>query len=263
MEHEPKVLAVMRARARREDGMTLPELLVTLTIALVVTLAVFSLVEVTMRKSGEASARVDAVQRGRSAMDLVTRQLRSQVCLQNTSVVGMVKPRSIESATANEVVFYADTRDTSVNAPTPPPGSPTGPERRRIALVDGTIVEERWALNAVGDKYSHAPAATAARNLLTNVELDQSDGAPAPTPLFRYFAYDQTLTVPQPTKELVPNPALTADQLQSVARIQITYRAHPTQRRADGRASTVFENDVTARTVDPNADPSELANPCL
>jgi type II secretory pathway pseudopilin PulG len=142
-------------RLAREDGMTLPELLVTLTIAMVISLATFSLVEVTMRRSGEVSARVDAVQRGRFAMDEMTRQLRSQVCLQNASVATMVKPRSVEAATADSVVFYADTRDTSVGA-VPPPGGPTGPERRRISLVDGTIVEERWALTQVDTKYSHA-----------------------------------------------------------------------------------------------------------
>ena len=263
MEHDREVLAVMLARTRREDGMTLPEVLVTLTIAMVITLATFSLVEVTMGRSGEVAARVDAVQRGRSAMDEMSRQLRSQVCLQNAGIAAMVKPRSIESATADSVVFYADTRDTSVNAPAPPAGSPTGPERRRIALVNGTIVEERWTLTPVDIKYSHAVPATSTRPLLASVGLDQPKDAPAPTPLFRYFAYDLALTVPQPTRELVPSPALTAEQLQSVAKIEITYRAHPIQRRADGRVSTVFKNTVAARTVDPNSDPTELANPCL
>jgi type II secretory pathway pseudopilin PulG len=252
----------MLARAKREDGMTLPEVLVTLTIAMVITLATFSLVEVTMRRSGEVAARVDAVQRGRSAMDEMTRQLRSQVCVQNAGIATMVQPRSIESATADSVVFYSDTRDTSENAVLPPGGA-TGPERRRIALVNGTIVEERWTLTPVDAEYSHAANATASRPVLGSVALDQPAGAPAPTPLFRYFAYDLDLAVPQPTRELVPNPTLTAEQLQSVAKIHITYRAHPTQRRADGRASTVFVNDVAARTVDPNSDPTELANPCL
>jgi type II secretory pathway pseudopilin PulG len=262
VEFKPGVLAVTLACARREDGMTLPELLVTLTIAMIITLATFSLVEVTMGRSGEIAARVDAVQRGRSAMDLMTRQLRSQVCLQNAGIATMVQPRSIEAATADSVVFYSDTRDTSENAVLPPGGA-TGPERRRIALVNGTIVEERWTLTPVDAEYSHAANATSSRPLLESVALDQPAGAPQPTPLFRYFAYDLGLEIPQPTRELVPAPALTAEQLQSVAKIEITYRAHPTQRRADGRASTVFENDVTARTVDPNSDPTELANPCL
>jgi hypothetical protein len=255
---------VLAVRLAREDGMTLPELLVTMTIAMVITLATFSLVEVTMGRSGEVAARVDAVQRGRSAMDDISRQLRSQVCLQNAGITAMVKPRSIESATADSVVFYADTRDTSVDAPAPPAGSPTGPERRRIALVNGTIVEDRWTLTPVDIKYSHTVPPTSSRPLLQSVGLDQPAGAAAPTPLFRYFAYDLTQAVPQPRVELVPSATgLTADQLQSVARIEITYRAHPIQRRADGRVSTVFKNTVAARTVDPNSDPTELANPCL
>jgi hypothetical protein len=256
----------MLARARREDGMTLPELLVTLTIAMAISLAVFSLVEVTMRRSGEVAARVDAVQRGRMAMDEMTRQLRSQVCL-HSATTAMSQPRSIEAATAESVTFYADMRDTSVNAPAPPPGAPTGPERRSIALVDGTIVELRWKLTASGTKYTHAANFTASRPLLESAALDQEPGAAKPTPLFKYFAYDlRPGVVPEPTRELVPDATtgkLTDEQLQQVAKIQIVYRAHPTQRRAGGRASTVFENDVAARTVDPNADPTELANPCL
>jgi hypothetical protein len=161
------------------------------------------------------------------------------------------------------VVFYADTRDTSVGAPAPPAGAPTGPERRRLALSNGGIIGERWTLTPVDIKYSHAATATTTRTVLASVGLDQPTGQAAPTPLFRYFGYDLTLAVPQPTRELVPAPALTPEQLQCVAKIEITYRAHPMQRRSDGRVSTVFKNTVAARTVDPNSDPTELANPCL
>ena len=67
-------------RLRAEDGFTLPELLVTMAIALIVSLATFSLIEVVMKRSGDIGARVETTQRGRTAMDLITRQLRSQVC---------------------------------------------------------------------------------------------------------------------------------------------------------------------------------------
>ena len=84
-----------------------------------------------MRRSGEVAARVDAVQRGRTAMDTMTRQLRSQVCLQNAGIATMVKPRSIESATADSVMFYADMRDTSnvERRRRRRAGTLTGPER--------------------------------------------------------------------------------------------------------------------------------------
>ena len=72
---------MMFNRLRQEDGFTLPELLITLVIGLTVALGALSLVDVTMRRSGEISARVEAVQSGRTAMDIMTRELRSQVCL--------------------------------------------------------------------------------------------------------------------------------------------------------------------------------------
>ena len=71
----------MRSRLTDERGMTLPEVMVTMVIALIMSLATFALVDVTMRQTKEISDRVDGVQRGRVAMDLMTRQLRSQVCL--------------------------------------------------------------------------------------------------------------------------------------------------------------------------------------
>ena len=51
----------MIERLSSERGMTLPEVLVTIVIALVLSLAAFSLVDVTIRRTGEISARVDAV----------------------------------------------------------------------------------------------------------------------------------------------------------------------------------------------------------
>jgi prepilin-type N-terminal cleavage/methylation domain-containing protein len=71
----------MRRRLNSERGMTLPEVMVTMVISMILSLATFALVDVTMRQTGEISDRVDGVQRGRVAMDLMTRQLRSQVCL--------------------------------------------------------------------------------------------------------------------------------------------------------------------------------------
>jgi prepilin-type N-terminal cleavage/methylation domain-containing protein len=263
----------MMARARNEAGMTLPELLTTLTIALIVSLATFSLIEVTMRQSGEVAARVDAVQRGRGAMDAITRQLRSQVCLANAAWPAGTDPRSIEAATTTSVTFYADLRDTSVvGSATPAPGAPqpiVGPERRELALENGTIVERRWAVTALTtETFTYAAAPTGQRNLLENVDLVPLDGAPAGSApvLFRYFAYDTHAAIPQPTIELLPNAgtnALAPADLDRVAKIEIRYRAQPEQQRAGNRASTVFENEVAARTVDPNADPTELAQPCL
>ena len=52
-------------RLRDERGMTLPEVLVSVTIAMIISLATFALIETVMRRAGDISARVDSTQRGR------------------------------------------------------------------------------------------------------------------------------------------------------------------------------------------------------
>jgi prepilin-type N-terminal cleavage/methylation domain-containing protein len=257
----------MLARLRTERGMTLPEVLTSLTIGVVVTLAGFGLVETTMRQSGEVSARIDAVQRGRMAMDTITRQLRSQACLRTTNANNTIQ-RSVESGNGTSVTFYADMRDTShmgTPTPTPAPGFVDGPERRMLEFIDdpdpkraGKIVETRWLPTALGADgrwaYTGAPIT---REVLTSV-----DAIPG-VPVFRYFAYDLGLAPPEPKKLLPEAAELSVSDAQKVAKIGIAYRAQPQHPRPDNRLSTTFQTEVFVRTVDPNDDTAELIQPCL
>ena len=59
----------MRQRLRQEAGFTLPELLTTMTIGMNLVLATLTLVEVTMRKTGETQDRVEALQGGRLTLE--------------------------------------------------------------------------------------------------------------------------------------------------------------------------------------------------
>src|SRR5689334_13085373 len=95
---------------RDERGFTLPELLITLVIAMIVSLATFSLIEVVMRKAGETQARVAAAQRGRMAMDTMVRQMRSQVCLNTANPTPPMSPPAGFGVvtTGTSAVFYTD-----------------------------------------------------------------------------------------------------------------------------------------------------------
>ena len=75
----------MMHRLRREDGFTLPELLTTMAIAMIVSLATFTLIEIVMKRSGEVCSRVETTATARTAMDQITRQLRSQVCAKTST----------------------------------------------------------------------------------------------------------------------------------------------------------------------------------
>jgi hypothetical protein len=240
---------------------------------MVISLATFALVETVMRQSGEASARIDAVQRGRGAMDTVTRQLRSQACLTSDKSPGPT-PRAIEGGTPTSVTFYADMRDVSNKAaapPAPPAGFIAGPERRQLSFEQpnpaypGKIVERRWLPRAPeGGPYKYADPPLV-REIMTNVI------PVAGQQVFEYYSFDlrpETLASGEPPApklrmpEVHTNP-LSIAEAQRVAKITISYRALPSRKVDDLRASTVFSTDVFVRTVDPNAEPSELNNPCL
>ena len=97
------------------------------------------------------------------------------------------------------------------------------------------------------------------------------NGTTVTIPIFQYFQFDYDKS--EAANEEFPSPQwpvlnatdatqpLISDQLRRVAKIRITYRANA-RKRVDGKASTVFTDEVFTRNVDPNAEPDELSEPC-
>jgi prepilin-type N-terminal cleavage/methylation domain-containing protein len=69
-----------RVHASGERGFTLVEMLVAMSIGVVILLAAFTLLDRSFTTSAQIADRQEGLQRGRQAMELITRQLRSQVC---------------------------------------------------------------------------------------------------------------------------------------------------------------------------------------
>jgi hypothetical protein len=198
-------------------------------------------------------------------MDLMTRQLRSQVCLGASAPAA----RSVVAGTPTSVTFYSDTSDSSNSNTTSGPSATPAPklvERRSLTLetdgpyAPGAIVERRWAGTPSSTTLGYVFAATpTVRELAKPVVLTKTPTNTAlPEALFRYYAWNTSGVTPTPTT-LLPTPLSDAD-VRRVAKIEITFRAKP---RKDDRASTVFYTDVALRTVDPNAEQGELNVPCL
>ncbi|MDA0166447.1 prepilin-type N-terminal cleavage/methylation domain-containing protein [Solirubrobacter ginsenosidimutans] len=235
-----------------ERGFTLPELLITLIIALTVSLATFSLIDFVMKRTGEIASRVETVQRARTAMDQVTRLLRSQVCAWRGDDALMTGSRSLYSASPTAVTPFTDfSSETLVSGVLP------APALRTLTLsnpVNGTLTETTIPGKWVGGKvsYTYAGVTTTTRQVLTNVSLYTPVGSTAdPTPLFRYFTFNAA-DPPQPINEVGVGRALTADELESVAKITVTFRVLTAA--GDAKGSTVLTGDVYVRTADPNAE---------
>jgi type II secretory pathway pseudopilin PulG len=239
---------------RDERGMTLPEVLVAMVCAVLLSLAAFALVDFVMARTGEVNARVDTTQRARGAMDDMTRSLRSQVCVTRSDPSLMTAARAVYSASKTQVVFFADTASeayTATNSTMPVPTlrtlslqGTTLKETIRPGKVDAT----KPGLNAVTFA---SPTGERTRALITDVKLATDPGTGADIPFFRYYAWNTTTNTP----DLPLDPgagSLTDTQLQQVARIGISYRVQPTTKSAK-RGSIVLQNDITVRSVDPNS----------
>jgi type II secretory pathway pseudopilin PulG len=228
-------------RLRQSDGFTLPELLITISMSMIIALGAFALLDTSMTRTAETQARVEATQRGRQALDVMTRQLRSQVCL-SASVPAMVKASPLEA------VFYVDLSDGT---------KPVAERVEKRALTYDTVkkrIVEQVYVATPGKSPTEFPATpTRTKVLLENAAPGRwTDGAS--DTIFRYYAFSKT-TPPTPTVELT-NPTTTTD-LGRIALVQLAYVsvAGKSTGAIPPRGSMDLHDQVYMRAADPN-DPA-------
>jgi hypothetical protein len=230
------------SRLRSEAGATLIELIVASSIGMLTLLAVFAVLDTSVKQSNAVAGRVNATQRGRLAMDTMTRQLRSQVCY------GPTVP-AIVSGTDDSVKFHADLSD----------GARPIEQRELIFNPTAmTITERTWAGVVAGAGAPITfPALTRNRQLLDEVTRRS---APDPPVIFRYYAYNSPpatvpVTPPRPTV-LLPTPLSAADTAR-VAKVDIGFTTLPPRARPSPAASVTLQNEIYVRVADPN-DPAPI-----
>jgi len=237
-------MRVLAARLRSEDGFTLTELLVAVLISTIVLLASMALLDASQGASVRVQDRVDATQKGRVAMELITQRLRSQTCL-GTGVPALLDARS------DQVTFYTEMRDFSSSA-----GTGFKPELRRLTFAsNGSIDESVW----VSQTSTTAPfftfpgySATPTRQLAIARNIQRA----GTTSYLRYFAFvgDNPAT---PSQEVIPaaNSSLSADDRARIVRIMVTFDSRPTRTVQSTNVDSTFEAEVYVRTSDPT-DPT-------
>jgi prepilin-type N-terminal cleavage/methylation domain-containing protein len=222
---------VLVSRARDESGFTLIEVLVTTALLSIVVMGGLTLSDVVVRQGRGVIERTEAAQRGRLVLDAMTQQVRSQVCLNETT-------KGLISATPTELSFYADFSD----------GSAEGQIQRRTLQYDPEarqIVQFTWF---------PVDAATARRRVLLDNVVPARDetlaGAPV-LPFFRYWAYPTPLPAsPRANVALTGN--LAPAQVGRVARVGMSFSVRPPAATTDEFA-TPLHDDVVLRNADPNA----------
>jgi prepilin-type N-terminal cleavage/methylation domain-containing protein len=213
-----------------ESGFTLIELITSMTIGLLLLMAAFLLLDRATAVSQEIANRQDAVQRGRSAMETIVRDLRSQVCLGD-------EKEPITLADNNRVTFYIDTSDGTKDV-----------HQRSIRYDPATknIYEDIYIGTGVyPDLVFGAPSET--RLLVSGVE-PILDGA-VPRPILRYYAFKpggvpgdlQLLTAPLSVNDAI-----------STVLVKVGFTVLPDRKAPKNREATTVESDVYVRIADPS-----------
>jgi prepilin-type N-terminal cleavage/methylation domain-containing protein len=215
-------LSSLRRRLGDQRGFTLIEMLMALTLSLAITGAALGVLRTTMKRTNETVMRVDANQRGRTALETVTRALRSQVCANGAAPV--------ITATPTEILLYTDFTDNAAKVP----------DKRRIKLdtTAGELLEQVYA--GSGTKTSPTWAGSpSTRSLLKPAAQTGS------TPVFKYFSYASGATKP----EVDLGGTVAAADLPRIARIDVAFTAKPS---AGARGKVALADQVFVRSLDPN-----------
>lgn len=210
---------------RRQDGFTLMELLVAMTISLVVFGAALTLLDSYLRQSSAATKRLDAQDRARIAVDRIVRDLR------NVSSP-LTTPKLLERATPYDVVFQT--------IGTPSGSNVSGVERVRYCVPQDTssgsasqeeliVQTQTWTTStAAADPWTSDPTQTIACPDLT---FAPATGQPVYTVAAQSVVnrYQQTSGYPvfSFNNGLDAN-SVAATDLPQISTIQVNLRVNPT-----------------------------------
>lgn len=192
------------SRLREESGFALTELLVALAAGLGVLVAVLGLLDTSTRLSASTVDRVETTSRARLAMDVLTRQVRSQLCL-GTDLPAMT------AATPTSMTFYGSLA---------PEASPLVVQRRTLTYDAATrrLLETVWTGAGV------RPLITFDTPPKTTVIADGivPDGT---TPIFEYYRFQVPAGGGTARPQLITTTPLAADDLARTVQIGLRFVA--------------------------------------
>ncbi len=225
-----------------ERGFTLVEMLIATSLAIVVILGIFALVDVTNRGTARIASRVEADQLARPVMQRLLDELHSTCVGPNTTPV------------------LAGSGDSSMNFlhQTGSAVSPT-PDKHVVTLAGGALSESVYpATGGAAPSWTFAAIPSSTRQLLTRVGAASSGSPPASRPLFQYFAYQggQLSTTPLQTP-------LSAVDAVRTSEVTVSFSVSPAHTPVvDPHAAVSVSDSATLRLAPPAEDTSQANPPC-
>ena len=174
------------ARARRDDGFTLVELLAAMAAGMVVLAGLVTVISVALRQTSDTFTRVDATQRARTALTRMEDELHS-ACLVNGVEPILGGAQGSKVSDANNLVFVSQYGTSA--SPTPVEHKITyDPVKRTVTeytytVSNGASDPSKWV-------FASTPTNANGKLLLTNTSQIPIPNSSSFTPVFQYFAYE-------------------------------------------------------------------------
>jgi Tfp pilus assembly protein PilW len=263
-------LASAGRAAREFQGFTLVETLVAILAGIVVTAALFAILEVSLHQYARAGDVVQASQLGRASMSRIVDELRSS-CLATEFA-------PVQGKSSNTVVYFRNSYSEKA--------VPTSASEHKIEWNEkaGTLTDfmlpstsGSWPNFTYSGTASPAAGTLIGENIsaqgTTTVKNSEGKSETIPTPIFRYYKYataaanaEEGTNVPIGTLtqiELGSKEELGSVKAAEVASVLISIRAGAT----DGLYKTKggvadFSNQVTLAVTTPNPENTIVDGPC-
>ena len=196
----------LRTRMSEQGGFSLPELLVSITLMAIISVAVATSVVAVNRSLGTANATMRDVQSARNAVERVGQLLRGAVAIDGDLARS---DSAVIQGSPTDVTFYTLTATD--------PSNDENPIRFRLRVDTGTadcpttcLVEERTdPVPTAGGVPTYLGAAVR-RVVVRDLVLDAATGAPGP--VFRYWShFDTGVADDRCGREVIPGPAGLSD----------------------------------------------------
>jgi type II secretory pathway pseudopilin PulG len=213
------------ASARRaEHGFTLVELLVVLMTGIIIVLATFTVLDVSMRQSARVTDRIEADQRGRTAMEQLVQELHS------SCVASAVTP-VVAGSDGSNIQFLSQFGSAPVLTP----------DLHKVGFASGALTDNVFAsTGGTSPNWTFSSTATSSKLLGTNFAQAAVSGVTQP--VFQYYGYvsGQLSTTPLPT------PLSTSDAA-STAQVTISFAAQPLSTSTEADRTVNLSDSVVLR----------------
>lgn len=225
----------MNALRRSEAGLTLIEALLALSLSIVVGSALLTIIDFAFHQTNNLAERVNANQRGRTALEDILQRLHSScVAVSAVPVLGESSGTSLDllSQEGSQPYFSSMTK-------------------HRIYLSGTTLYDASYTSNGgVAPHWTFPTTPTSTHTVATNVSQSGS------TPIFRYYLYEggSLSSTPQATP-------LGESEAKSTAAVAIAFTVGPESVTQKGPSRSIEMSDTVLLRFDP-ASPTGQNTPC-